>query len=148
MVWIIAAIELGIEPVDRPHHRMAEAVGRGGKLDRHISLIAHLIKMQARFVLPDRFVLAQVREDFLHHFGPAELDEKVIHHDPLVVPAHQLLHFGKRRFGHLVDELVVELKHRTVQLRDDHILVIAFVADQGALGRARVFGVVKARQIA
>jgi hypothetical protein len=66
--------------------------------------------------------------------------------DPLVVPAHEpldLLHQVVSRVeiarrGHVLHEAVVELDKEEVELRNERVLVVARVADQGdAFGVAR-----------
>ena len=47
-----------------------------------------------------------------------------------IVPTHALLDSVKRVTRMLVDQLVVELQHRGVKLRDDHIFIVSFVTNQ------------------
>ena len=76
-------------------------------------------------------------EDVLDHFGPDEPSEEVVDHGPLVVPSDDPATFVEpslrrdAREGRRVDDLVVVLDHAESKLRDDQVLVIAGVAEEG-----------------
>lgn len=67
---------------------------------------------------------------------PDEAAQVVVHHDPLVVPAHLLLRpveqlvLGDALARQPLKHRVVELQERAVQLADHGVLVVAGVTDQ------------------
>jgi hypothetical protein len=86
------------------------------------------------------------RQDLVHHRPERDRPQEVLHHDRLVVPPGQLAGPLEARVvvGDLglvgdqpLDDPVVELEERQVQLRDDQVLVVARVADARLSGGAR-----------
>src|SRR5947207_108773 len=80
----------------------------------------------------------RARQDALQHRPADDRGQKVVEHDPLVVPAYEALDGVEVRVGSVQEarDAVVEAEERGVQLGHDHVLVVAGVADEGPLGVA------------
>ena len=52
-------------------------------------------------------------------------------HDPLVVPPDDLLHGLEGLVWMFVAQLIVKAQHRGLQLRDDHVLIVSGISNQG-----------------
>ena len=145
--------------IARPDHRMAEAIGRNRELDRHerISRRLRLVILQVRLA-----VVVYGLEHGIADHAPHE----IVHHHPLIVPAHDALcgvegaEAGDavarvallgRRLGEIDHDLVVKALPKRVNLHDDVILVVALVADHGArtilIGRLHLAAEIELRSL-
>ena len=128
-----------VDDVEGPNDAVAEPIGRDGELDRHerpAVLVRGLVVVQVdhRWLSGDLLV---------HRAGRTnepladEAREEVVDDGPLVVPARQPARGLEHPFlTHalrpcVIDELVVELDDRLMELDDDQVLVVARVADDG-----------------
>ena len=66
------------------------------------------------------------------HFLGNNRGQEIIQDDPLIMKAHLSLHSGERPVRVVRRNLVMESVKYPLELRDDHILVIAGVADNRA----------------
>ena len=127
---------------------MPKPVGRYRELYWHERVLAVFVERKAWQVFPNRLLLFEMWQDIVHYLLAADLHQKVVHHDPLVVPTHLLLNVAERSRGILVHELVVELQHGRVQLRDDDVFVVAFVPDECPFCGVRIVDILVAWEIA
>src|SRR5215211_8099821 len=105
---------------------MAKAIRRYRELDGDKWLVAPLVEF------------APIGQDVIHHWFANGLFQKLVHDDPLVMPAYQALRLGEHLAGmrepevalHMIHHHVVEPEHRHVQLRDDQVLVITRIAEK------------------
>ena len=80
----------------------------------------------------------------LEHVVGDDRRQEVVEHNPLVVEANLALNLSERQLRPVVGELVVEPQHQPLKLGNDHVLVVARIADDraglgcrvGSLGRA------------
>ena len=115
---------------------MSEPVGRRRELHRHEQVAAVL----------DPPVPRPVRHHVREDGRVADLGQEIRQDDPLVATAH-LRPNGIEVAARLVDKAVVGLEEGEVQLRDDQVLVVARISDQGGPVRRRVLAPVLPRQI-
>jgi hypothetical protein len=103
---------------------VTEPVGSDAELDRHEGFA--------------REAERHVGQRLAHRLGADRAGEEFVDHDPLVVPPHDPLRLFEARnavraaSGLRRVDLVVELQHQQVKLRDDDVLVVARIADQRA----------------
>src|SRR5215211_2652952 len=110
---VVAICRERLDAVVGLHHRVGEAERRGGELDRDERLA------RRPEVLPRP--RPRVAED---------LRQVVVEHDPVVVAQQKPARLLEAELE-LVRDAVVEAREQQVQLRDDRVLVVARVADQG-----------------
>ena len=129
-----AAVEDAVVTVRLPDHAVAEPVGGGRELDRHVGDLLEAVELPA--------VVEDLRDDPLL----GQPLDPVVEHDPLVVPGRNPPRLGedvRRRVGparqHVADR-IVELEHREMGLGDEQVLVVPVVADQGEALRANAPG--------
>jgi hypothetical protein len=127
-----------VENVVVPDHAVAEAIRRSRELDGH---------ERSRLPFEESEVHRRPRaadarcQDRVRHPRADDLRQEVVHHDPLVVPAHQFLRRGEGLVAlergvpieHAIDDPVVKVDEQQLQLRDNDVLVVARVADERTL---------------
>ena len=128
---------------------VAEAVRADRELDRHERLVLHPIDRLRGGEAVDRLVLAVARgtplglEHGVDNVAADDPRQEVEGDCPLVMPADEALGLGEdvsrvmraHRTGQVaspdvVDDLVVEVEERQLELTHDDVLVVALVADQ------------------
>src|SRR5262249_54037852 len=88
---IVAPLQAGVQAVDRPNHRVPEAVRGRRKLDGHKGGFTPLVKNELRGGLPNGLVFPQMRQDVFPHTLATDGRQKIVDDDPLVVPTYQSL---------------------------------------------------------
>jgi hypothetical protein len=124
--------EVGVPVVGAAHHAVPEPVGGGGELQRHVGPGAVGARREERRCAPveetrERRPVGQSRQEVVHG------DPLVVQFDELAGPLEAAVP-GDRvtgMVGEPVDDRVVELEETQVQLRDDEVLVVAGVPDEG-----------------
>src|ERR1039457_3287416 len=121
-------ITLWVQAVAVTNLRMAVSVGGISKFERNKGVMTGTIITRA---LP---------ENLIGKGRPDERRQKLVENDPLIVPPQlpggfvEHATIGYSRPPGVIDKRIVSLQHRQVQLRDQHVRVIAWIAnDRGAL---------------
>lgn len=116
-------------------HAVAEAIRGARELDRHHGLL--LPRVEPALHRGRRAVDAGSQHRARHRLADDPF-QKVVRDDPLVVPAHDplrlvedLLTLHLCLLGDVVDDLVVKVDEQQMKLRDDEVLVVSGVTDQG-----------------
>jgi hypothetical protein len=117
-------LEVQVEVVLGPHHAVPEAVGGHGELQRHEGVVGI---GEIDPVLLDRVV---------HYLRINDALEEVVEDDVLVVLAQHLP--GPSERPAFVHQLVVGSQEGDLHLRNDGVVVVTWVPDQG---RAVVLGI-------
>ena len=122
------------ETVARAHHRMAEPVGRRRELERHVRVVLPVEELEIRLCGSRccAVVMARCGRTCAEHVVVDDRRQKVVQHDPLIVEAHLALHHGERPVRVSVGDFVVKPVEQPLQLRDDDVFVVAWIADDGA----------------
>src|ERR1700681_2731191 len=79
------------------------------------------------------------RKNLVNHGLTDDSRQKIMHNHPLVMPADLLLYFCERSIRHKVNHPVVKPDEHTLQLRYDHIFIVAWIADDCPLWSIEVF---------
>src|SRR2546423_50419 len=121
---------------------MAETIGGGGELYRHEREILKVKEAKLRSLDSNATALTfEVWKNLLDNLLSGDRGQEVVQHNPLIMPADDVLHlFEFRRStvgpGQVIDDAVVESQHGSVKLGHDHIFVIARIANQRASSAA------------
>nr|WP_232344817.1 hypothetical protein [Actinoplanes awajinensis] len=110
-------VEVQVEVVRGPDHRVAEPVPGERELQRHPERVGGRVEP-----------VVAAGHDVVDDSRLGDPLEEVVHHDVLVVLAQHPARLAERQ--PLADQLVVRLEERDVQLTDDQVLVVARVAGQ------------------
>src|SRR6266516_3276907 len=114
---------------------MAEAIGRGRKLDGHEGFYLPAKEFELRFVLKDVCPSLQMWEQAIDDLLPRNRGQEIIQDDPLIVPARLPLRLGKQ-FSRVPQQMsaatlggkeihyaIVKAQHGRLKLRDNHVLI-------------------------
>ena len=88
------------------------------------------VEEKPRLIVQQRLAALEMWEDRLDHVVADDGHQEIMQHDPLIVPADELLDGLEALVRVFVTELIVEAQHCGLQLRDDHVLIVSGVPNQ------------------
>src|SRR5207247_6856301 len=99
--------------------------------NRNERIVTPSVEKQPRLIVQHRLAALAERKDRVDHIGADDGHQKIMEHNPLVVPPDELLHGLEPLVWMFVADLIVEPQQRGLELRDDHVLVVSRIPDHG-----------------
>ena len=111
----IAQFVFGIQPIDRSHHRMPEAIGRRRELDRHEWIVVEVVEAEIRLAAA-HIDHQRIFPDRTHCLLADDPRQKIVQHNVLIVPPHVSLNLRELPVRMIVCDTIVKAQKCRLQL--------------------------------